>query len=83
MRAAILHEFKQPLALEDVAVPTDYPGLNVVPPGDRLSTCSDQMAGAQGLGQGREFRIRRLLKGMASHDVVIIDTAAVPLTRIV
>ena len=57
------------LQVEDVAVPTDYPGLNVVPPGDRLSTCSDQMGGAQGLGQGREFRIRRLLKGMASHDV--------------
>jgi chromosome partitioning protein len=65
------------LQVEDVAVPTDYPGLNVVPPGDRLSTCSDQMAGAQGLGQGREFRIRRLLKGMASHDVVIIDTSPV------
>jgi len=35
------------------------------------------MGGAQGLGQGREFRIRRLLKGMASHDAVIIDTSPV------
>ena len=58
-------------------MPTDYPGLDVVPPGDRLSTCSDQMGGAQGLGQGREFRIRRLLKGMASYDVVIVDTSPV------
>ena len=35
------------------------------------------MGGSQGLGQGREFRIRRLLKGLASHDVVIVDTSPV------
>ena len=49
----------------------------MVPPGDRLSVCSDQMGGAQGLGQGREFRIRRLLKGLAGYDVVIVDTSPV------
>ena len=38
--------------LEDVAVTTAYEGLDIVTPGDRLSTCSDQMGSAQGLGQG-------------------------------
>ena len=52
------------LQLEEVAVATAYPGLDVVPPGDRLSLCSEQMGSVQGLGQGREFRIRRLLKGL-------------------
>jgi chromosome partitioning protein len=65
------------LRLEDVAVPTELAGLEVVPPGDRLGTCSDQMGSSQGLGQGREFRIRRLLKGLTSHDVVIVDTSPV------
>jgi chromosome partitioning protein len=65
------------LRLEDVAVPTEHPGLEVVPPGDRLGTCSDQMGGSQGLGQGREFRIRRLLKGLTTHDVAIVDTSPV------
>ena len=35
------------------------------------------MGGTQGLGQGREFRIRRLLKGLAGYDVVIVDTSPV------
>jgi chromosome partitioning protein len=65
------------LGLDQVAAATDYEGLNVVPPGDRLSTCSDQMGGVQGLGQGREFRVRRLLKGLTGYDVVIIDTSPV------
>jgi chromosome partitioning protein len=65
------------LQAEDVAVPTAYPGLDIVPPGDRLSTCSDQMGSTQGLGQGREFRIRRLLKGLTSHEIVIVDTSPV------
>jgi chromosome partitioning protein len=65
------------LRLEDVAVATAYPGLDVVPPGDRLSTCSDQMGSTQGLGQGREFRIRRLFKGLTGFDVVIVDTSPV------
>ena len=56
---------------------TAYAGLNIVTPGDWLSTCSDQMGSAQGLGQGREFRIRRLLKGLAGYDVVIVDTSPV------
>jgi len=63
--------------LEDVTMATAYAGLDIVTPGDRLSTCSDQMGSAQGLGQGREFRIRRLLKGLAGYDVVIVDTSPV------
>jgi chromosome partitioning protein len=63
--------------LEQVAVETGYPGLHVVPPGDRLSTCSEQMGSIHGLGQGREFRIRRLLKGLVGYDVVVVDTSPV------
>ncbi|WP_165223174.1 ParA family protein [Aquisphaera insulae] len=63
--------------LEEVAVATEYPGLEVVPPGDRLGACSDQMGSVQGLGQGREFRIRRLLKGLSGYDVVLVDTSPV------
>lgn len=63
--------------LADVAVASDYPGLDVVSPGDRLGNCSDQMGGVQGLGQGREFRIRRLMKGLTGYDVVIFDTSPV------
>ena len=65
------------LRLEEVAVESGYPGLDIVPPGDRLSTCSDQMGSAQGLGQGREFRVRRLLKGLTGYDAVIVDTSPV------
>ena len=65
------------MRLEEVAVQTAYPGLYVVPPGDRLSLCSEQMGSAQGLGQGREFRIRRLLKGLVGFDVVVVDTSPV------
>jgi chromosome partitioning protein len=35
------------------------------------------MGSTQGLGQGREFRVRRLLRGLASYDVVIADTSPV------
>lgn len=63
--------------LAEVAIPTEHPGLSVVPPGDRLGSCSDQMGGAQGLGQGREFRFRRLLKGLVGYDVVVVDTSPV------
>ena len=53
------------------------PGLDLVAPGDRLSLCSEQMGSVQGLGQGREFRIRRLLKGLTDYDVVVVDTSPV------
>ena len=35
------------------------------------------MGGTLGLGHGREFRIRRLLKPVRSYDVVLIDTSPV------
>src|SRR4051794_18321930 len=63
--------------LADVIRTTDEPSLDVLPPGNRLSACSDQMGGAQGLGQGREFRIRRLIKAIDGYDVVVVDTSPV------
>jgi len=65
------------LRLDEVAVASACPGLDVVPPGDRLSTCSEQMGSMQGLGQGREFRVRRLLKGLNDYDAVVVDTSPV------
>jgi chromosome partitioning protein len=65
------------LRLNEVALPSAYPGLDIVPSGDRLSTCSEQMGSIHGLGQGREFRIRRLLKGLSGYDVVVVDTSPV------
>lgn len=66
------------LQLDEVALTTPYPNLDLIPPGDRLSICSEQMGSIHGLGQGREFRVRRLLKGlMSSYDVVIVDTSPV------
>jgi chromosome partitioning protein len=65
------------LRLDEVALASAYPGLDLVPPGDRLSLCSEQMGSAQGLGQGREFRIRRLLKGLSGYDVAVVDTSPV------
>jgi chromosome partitioning protein len=65
------------LRLDEIAVASTYPGLDLVPPGDRLSTCSEQMGSTQGLGQGREFRVRRLLKGSSGYDVVVVDTSPV------
>jgi chromosome partitioning protein len=65
------------LPLEDVTAATNYAGLEIIPPGDRLGLCSEQMGSTQGLGQGREFRIRRLLKGLSGYDVVIVDTSPV------
>jgi chromosome partitioning protein len=63
--------------LVDVIRTTEDPGLDVLPPGSRLSGCSDQMGSTQGLGQGREFRIRRLLRSIDSYDVVVVDTSPV------
>jgi chromosome partitioning protein len=65
------------LRLDEVAVASECQGLEVVPPGDRLSTCSEQMGSMQGLGQGREFRVRRLLKGLNDYDAVVVDTSPV------
>ena len=64
-------------ALADVIRTTEDPGLDVLPPGSRLSGCSDQMGSTQGLGQGREFRIRRLLRSIDGYDVVVVDTSPV------
>jgi chromosome partitioning protein len=65
------------LAVPDVALATGVEDLDVIPPGDRLGTCSDQMGGSQGLGQGREFRIRRALRSIQGYDVAIVDTSPV------
>lgn len=65
------------LAVCDVAVPSGVEGLDLVPPGTRLGLCSDQMGGSQGLGQGREFRIRRALRGLVGYDLVLFDTSPV------
>jgi chromosome partitioning protein len=65
------------LTIRDVALPSGATGVDIIPPGDRLGACSDQMGGSQGLGQGREFRIRRLLRSVESYDVVILDTSPV------
>ena len=61
----------------EVALPSGVEGLDVIPPGDRLGNCSDQMGGAQGLGQGREFRIRRTLRAIHGYDVALFDTSPV------
>jgi chromosome partitioning protein len=58
-------------------VPTSVEDLLLIPPGSRLGSCSDQMGGSQGLGQGREFRIRRLLRGVSGFDVILFDTSPV------
>jgi chromosome partitioning protein len=63
--------------LDEVVRPSAYDNLDVLPPGDRLSGCSDQMGGTLGLGHGREFRIRRLLKPITGYDVVLMDTSPV------
>jgi chromosome partitioning protein len=65
------------VSLTDLARPSGVPGLDLVPPGDRLGQCSDQMGGTQGLGQGREFRIRRALRAAAGYDLALFDTSPV------
>src|SRR5258708_7739689 len=52
------------LDVADVALETEVPDVDIIPPGDRLGSCSDQMGGSQGLGQGREFRVRRALRSI-------------------
>jgi chromosome partitioning protein len=63
--------------LEDVVRPTSVERLDLISPGHRLSNCSDQMGGSQGLGQGREFRVRRVLRKLGGYDVVVVDTSPV------
>ena len=63
--------------VDDATLATADPLLDVIPPGRRLSACSDQMGGSQGLGHGREFRVRRILKSVVGYDVVIVDTSPV------
>src|SRR4051794_37615616 len=65
------------LAVPDAALATEVPDVDVIPPGDRLGSCSDQMGGSQGLGQGREFRVRRVLRAIRGYDVAIVDTSPV------
>jgi chromosome partitioning protein len=65
------------LAMPEVRYPTGIERLDLVPPGARLSQCSDQMGSTQGLGQGREFRIRRVIRGLTDYDLVLFDTSPV------
>ena len=65
------------ISLDEAAQGTEVEGLNVVPPGVRLGICSDQMGGSQGLGQGREFRVRRLLRSVEGYDLAVFDTSPV------
>ena len=65
------------IPLNDAARSSGYQDFDIVPPGNRLGICSDQMGGAQGLGQGREFRIRRLLRALVGYDLVLFDTSPV------
>jgi len=61
----------------EVLVPSGVEGLDLIGPGNRLGSCSDQMGGSQGLGQGREFRVRRILRRVVDHEIVLIDTSPV------
>ncbi len=65
------------LRVEEVARATGVADLDLIAPGHRLGACSDQMGGSQGLGQGREFRVRRLIRGLDGYDLVIVDTSPV------
>ena len=65
------------LSISEAAIASGVADLDVIPPGDRLGVCSDQMGSSQGLGQGREFRIRRVLRSSLNYDVVVVDTSPV------
>jgi chromosome partitioning protein len=65
------------LHLDEVTLTTAHSNVAVIPPGERLSICAEQMGSTHGLGQGREFRIRRLLKAPSGYDIVLIDTSPV------
>lgn len=72
----LINDTLSPLELIE---PTDVEGVSVLAPGERLAFCSDQMGGTTGLGHGREFRIRRILRQIpaGTFDVVVIDTSPV------
>jgi chromosome partitioning protein len=76
-RAGLADMLLEQAALADVALAGPVAGLDVIPPGEHLGRCSDQMGGSQGLGQGREFRVRRVLRQVAGYEVVVIDTSPV------
>lgn len=63
--------------ISELARPSGVAGLDIVGPGARLGQCSDQMGGSQGLGQGREFRVRRALRAVTGYDVALFDTSPV------
>ena len=65
------------VGIAEVTFPSGYDHLDLIPPGDRLGACSDQMGGSQGLGHGREFRVRRIMRALPDYDVVLIDTSPV------
>ncbi len=65
------------IPLAQAALPSGVDRLDLIPPGNRLGLCSDQMGGSQGLGQGREFRIRRTLRALNDYDLVLFDTSPV------
>jgi chromosome partitioning protein len=58
---------------------TDVANVSVLAPGERLAHCSDQMGSTSGLGHGREFRIRRIIKRIpaGTFDIAVIDTSPV------
>ena len=65
------------LPVAEATLATAVEGLDLIPPGERLSSCSDQMGGSSGLGQGREFRVRRALRGVVGYDAIVFDTSPV------
>ena len=50
------------LSLGEVAVALAYPGLDLVPPGDRLSICSEQMGARRASGKDVSFASAACLK---------------------
>lgn len=72
----LINDTLSPLELIEA---TEVPNVSILPPGERLAHCSDQMGGTTGLGHGREFRIRRILRQLpvGMFDVVVIDTSPV------
>ena len=64
-------------AVPDVTISSGLDNLDLILPGARLGACSDQMGGAQGLGHGREFRVRRIMRTITDYDIILVDTSPV------